>query len=70
MPNMLNEPQRPFVPQPRSLEGLGRAVGDVVRAGLVIIGWLVLAAVALVASYVIIRVSLWAAKQVLTALGV
>ena len=70
MPNMLNEPQRPFIPQPRGPERLGRAVGDLVRAGLVIAGWLVLAAVGIVASYVVIRVSLWAAREILTALGV
>lgn len=73
MPNMLDDPDRPMIhlpPQPRGLAGHARAVGDVVRAGLTITAWLVLATVGLVASYVIVRISLWGASEVLRAIGV
>ena len=73
MPNMLDDPDRPMIhlpPQPTGLPGYARAVGDVVRAGLSITGWLVLATVGLIAAYIVIRVSLWGAAEILRALGV
>ena len=70
---MLDELDRPMIhlpPQPTGLPGYARAVGDVVRAGLIITAWLVFATVGLVASYVIVRISLWGAAEVLRAIGV
>jgi len=70
---MMDDLDRPVVhlpPQATALERYARTVGDLVRAGLVITAWLVLATVGLVAAYVIIRISLWGASEILTALGV
>ena len=70
---MMDELDRPRIhlpPQPTGLAGHARAVGDVVRAGLTITGWLVLATVGLIAAYIVIRVSLWGASEILRALGV
>ena len=73
MPNMLDDPDRPMIhlpPQPTGLAGYARAIGDIVRAGLTITAWLVLATVGLIAAYTAIRVCLWGATEVLRAIGV
>jgi len=72
MPNMMDEQSHHFLPPPRPsvLQQIARAVGDSTLAALIIVAWLSLAVAAGTAAFVVIRLSFWGAKAILTALGV
>ena len=65
--------QMPFVPQ-ISLrtppQHVAMVIGDHVKAGLIIIGWFILAAFGLGVAYICIRGIVWAAKLFQQSLGV
>ena len=75
---MANEPQpqgtplfptQPAPPRGRTPADWAAAMADVIRAGLKITAWLVLAAAGAAAAYVCLRALVWAVRMALTALG-
>ena len=72
MPNIMDEPDPHFLPPQRSggLQRVARVVGQSTLAALVMVAWVSLAVAAGTAAFVVIRLCLWGARSILTALGI